>query len=586
VDGTTSTSKNAQDKSVVRAWLLAGAERWRKGADARNKMLDIKKAKATALQVKETRSVNRSEKIVGGSTNTGSNTSNNAAKSLDNKTSKKDSGGKGAGGSSNGAAGRGGGSGSGGSAGGSRNGAGGTGSGSRNSSGGGRGTNSGSGSGSGKGSGGAGGHKSNGAGGKGSDGPSGKQGPSGTSGKTGKDSTSRNGSSNAGKTPKTPRTETTATCGDGSGISMTKDKKPSRKTDDTPAGSGKPSPAGGAKDTGAKGTGRPGGAGGPGKTTAPAPAPAPGSGAAKPDLSKKNPDTKGGHKPSGKTTPDPKTTPKPKPAPAPVPAGKRIPTQATREAGYRDGTRVGKAVAHAEAYKDGVKDGFRDTKEAADRDKKRLDAAHAARKQQPNPPAVPPKPTAPPKPTSPPTDPRTKPKEQPVTAPASSADHHPTQTGPKQATPIPVKNIDANRLELGDGANRQHISRGELRNLKQYERRLETKNDTMTKISDATKGLAEHAVGQAQYATQLAEAAAGVVGGDKLVGALTRIQEAAAVQAAAASLINKRAVRAKDGCAAVLANVETRYGAMYQAVVDSPETAPAETSFYLGDHSG
>jgi hypothetical protein len=617
-DGTTSTSKNSQDKSVVRAWLLAGAERWRKGADARNKMLDIKKAKATALQVKETRSVNRSEKIVGGSTNTGSNTSNNAAKSLDNKTSKKDSGGKGGGGGSTGPAGRGGGSGSGGSAGGSRNGAGGQGSGSGK--GGGRGpdkggSNNGSGSGSGKGTGktdtgksgggGAGGHKSNGAGGgsgkPGSGGSSGTSGSSGTPGKPGKDTKSPNGSSNTGKTPKA---ETTATCGDGSGISMTKDNKPSRKTDNTPSGSGKPSPAGGGHNTGAKNTGGPGGAGtggagGSGKP--PAPPSAPGSGAAKPDLSKKNPDAKGGPKPSGKTTPDPKTTPKPKrvpPAPAPSGGGKPIPTQASREAGYRDGTRVGKAVAHAEAYKDGVKDGFRDTKEAAAEDKKRLDKAHQDRKNRPAPPTgktnIPPKPTVPPKPTTPPkpaTDPATPPTPKdiagtqtsapvpasPARTPASARKDTPVTTPTQTATPINATTVTATHVILG---NSQVCARGEIRNLKQYERRLDDKADAMNHLAELAKRILAAATARNERATSLLEQARTKEAGGNVIYALIRLQEMTAIQARQASELLKRATRAAESTAVLLANVKTRYGGIYQAVCESPLTTPAELNFY------
>lgn len=75
------TKKGGQDTRVMRAFALAAIERWKKGADARNKRLDIQKAIAQAHQVKESRTVNRSEKILGGSSNSGT----TSGKSMDSK---------------------------------------------------------------------------------------------------------------------------------------------------------------------------------------------------------------------------------------------------------------------------------------------------------------------------------------------------------------------------------------------------------------------------------------------------------------------------------------------------------------------
>ncbi|MFW3477462.1 hypothetical protein [Streptomyces microflavus] len=219
------------------------------------------------------------------------------------------------------------------------------------------------------------------------------------------------------------------------------------------------------------------------------------------------------------------------------------------------------AAALARAYRDGVKDGWADTLTAADHEKALLDDAHEDRKNSRD---------------------QTRESEQPVTtATASSADHHDTAPdGPLQ--PIQVTGIDAKHLHLGDGASRTSISRGEVRSLKQFERRLEDRLTTLQATADTTKQLQAHAEGQAQQAQNLLEQAKAVKGGDKLTTALSRLAEDAKKQAIEAEEIHKRAVRSADACGAVLANVTTRYSVMYQAVVDSPETVPAELAYYQG----
>ena len=95
--------------------------------------------------------------------------------------------------------------------------------------------------------------------------------------------------------------------------------------------------------------------------------------------------------------------------------------------------------------------------------------------------------------------------------------------------------------------------------------------------------LQAHADAQAANAQNLMEKARGVKGGNKLTGALTRLHDDAKTQAMEAGEIHKRAVRSADACAALLANVTTRYADMYKAVIDSPETAPAELAYYQGN---
>ena len=609
------TTGSGQEKSVVRAWMLAGAERWRKGADARNKMLDIKKAKATALQVKESRTVNRSEKIVGGGTSSATSGKTDAGKSSKTNNSgsagpkNRSGGGKGTGsGSGTGAGGRGGGSGSG-----RGNGSG---------TGGGRGGSKGSDTGTSKSP--KADHSKSGGGSKTPTSSSGGSGGGkGSSGKPGKDTTSHNGSSG-----KSPKPQTTSTCGDASGISMTKDKKPKPAKDtssDSTAAAPKvlkPSPT---KNTPQPGGGTAGPKGGTGAAGGAGGTAGPGAGTGKPVDMKKNPDLKGGTKnapkpdAAGRTdlTKKPKTDPNasPKTGKQQTTTGPTVRTQATREAGYRDGTRLGTAVAHASAYKDGVKDGYRDTSEAAAREKDRLDKAHQEHKQSTGPqPAPAPKPTVPPKPTTPPPtatpragpaaapkptkptttapDPRTalmkpnpKPKEAPVAAP-SSADHHPPKTkaaGNTQATTVPVDRVDATHLWLGNGAARQVISRGEVRTLKQYERTLAAKSDMMCRIAEGTKALEAHAEEQVKQVTGYLEQAKAVEGGANLIGILATLQDQANTQSLQAGEIHHRAVRAADNTTALLANVDTRYSGMYKAVVDSDETSPAEMRFYKGN---
>lgn len=225
----------------------------------------------------------------------------------------------------------------------------------------------------------------------------------------------------------------------------------------------------------------------------------------------------------------------------------RINTQDSRETGYRDGTRVAKVTSHVKAYRDGFNDGYTDTTEAAAHDKARLDQAHQDHKQTPE--------------------------EQQVPAPASSADHH-------QPQPIEVRGVTATHVLLGAGSDRDSMTRGEVRSLKRYERRMEAKSTALTRSAERTKGLKAHAEAQEQKATRILERAKGVKGGEKVVVAVTRFQESAKAQAGQAEESHKLAVRAAEACRAVLANVQTRYGGMYKAVVDSDETAPAELDFY------
>ncbi|WP_461712166.1 hypothetical protein [Streptomyces sp. DSM 41013] len=553
-DGNTGkTETGKQKQSVIRAWMLAGAERWKKGADARNKRLDIQKARATALQVKETRqvSVNRTDGFSGNGSGK-SNNSSGTGKSLNRKNSPANSGTKGPKNSSNTP----------------RNGAG-------NSPSSGRGNNT---------------------------GPVRK--PQDTR-------TDR---------PKTPHRDHTSS--DGKGRDRTPDKPKPARTDNgskkTPASDAKPkntsSGTGGTSNHGAKSGGQ-GPAGKPGKD-APTPDKASpknnssaGPGSAQKADSKDRPwkdpdrkprldkdpnavgapgrDTRDRNAP-GKTDdaskkPSPDTAAKKTPAPTDPknksintgpgkdPASRPNPTRSTdprtprprinlqssREAGYRDGTRVGKTTAHARAWRDGVRDGYRDTTAAADRETARLNKAHADRKNT--------------RTTEAPTMPQAQPGAESI---PPKPDHQP---GPQ---PVPVTSVDATHIHLGDSAARPSISRGEVRTLRSFQQRLTDKTERMTTVAEATRTLEQHAREQAKQVNELLEQARAVQGGDKVVAALTKLAEAAQVQETKAADIHRRAARSADACQAVHANTETRYGGIYQAVVDSPETSPAELAYY------
>ncbi|MEV5703467.1 hypothetical protein AB0L55_39070 [Streptomyces anthocyanicus] len=607
LDTTTSTTKDdrsSTQQGVVRAWLLAGAERWRKGADARNKALDVRKAQAQAH--KTTTSVNRTEKTTGTSASGGL---GGGGKGLGGKSNSGSSGSGSGGGRgpkghtsnrSNGA-GSGGRSGPGGkgSSGGSGGGAGtGGGSGTRNPSGkGDTGTSSGALRNQDKPR-----HSS------GKDAPTsgGRQRSNNTSSKGGNDSTpsshsSNNGAGGRGDRKKNQQPETTTTCGNGTGLDkQPKPKKPTDTPSTQPTTSTKP--VAGQQDPKAKNE------------------PAKG----KQDNTPAADTEKPGPKKPGTSKTD--TTDKPG---AGSGTGKPINLQSSRETGYRDGTRIATVQAHAAAYRDGVKDGYRDRKEDAGKEKNRLDKAHTDFKNRPDPgPAktpgnVPPKPAFPPKPTQPPTTPapKTDQAKQPtptgpttpadlkkksttVTGPDTSATNtakdkpstaatpKPTtapqeqpvttspQTSPAQATPIKVDAIDSTGLHLGDGAARAYITRGEVRTLKQFNRELWFKAATLHRIAEHTKVVAAEEHQEAATITTLLERAKAVRGGEKVAATLIRLQEKSAAQAQEATTLKQQAARSTDRTSALLANVDTRYGGLYKAVVDSPETVPAERDFY------
>jgi len=526
------SSGGRQETGVIRAWLLAGAERWRKGGDARLKRLDVWKARALARQIKVNRQI--SENRTGGFLGTGSGISGSGKSVNDKGLSTKNAPGGSLKGPKN-------------SLGTSPAGVHG-GEGTRDK---GRGNQPASNPGSpqktkdGKG-------KDHAARGLKGDG-NGKPGAQGPAGKPGKDATAQSstqsGKSDSGKKADTDRvTLGKAVASEAKG--RAKDRL-NHRLDDRRAN---PDPPIVSRHKGNKGS-TDDAAKGPGdkkvsltKTDRDEPAKKDNKG---PDGTPKKPgkpDTPktsdGAEAAKGTATKDKK----PELAKSKDASGKSWTTQPAREAGYRDGARAARVTAQAQAYRDGAKDGWNDINEAAKREKDRLNKAHTDRKKD-----------------------REKLKDKPVNA--TSADYH-------QPKPIEVTGIDAKEIHLGAGALKPRVSRGEVRNFVTFIARLEEKSQVMQKAAESTKGLQAEADTQADEVTHLLEDAKTVKGGDKLVAKLQQLADAARSQSSKAAEAHKRAVRAADACKALLANVKTRYEPIFKAVVNSPETRPAEMKFY------
>ncbi|NUH42895.1 hypothetical protein HUF15_40465 [Streptomyces samsunensis] len=361
-------------------------------------------------------------------------------------------------------------------------------------------------------------HKNNGAGGKGASGSSGSGGASGGSGKN-------TGSSDPGKgSGKGSKDSGAGASGGGSG---------------TPGAAGKEGKAG--KDGKAGGAGSSGSGGGSGS----------GSGA-------DGKDSKADH---GQDVVD-----------------LRTPLEKSRDTGHRDGGAIRNGVDHVKAYAKGAKDGWDDKKAENAKEHARLDKARDDhRKQQVGKDGQP-------KPAD------DKPEDKAKSAPTTAT------TGDGQAVvittdegddgvstdvkPLLVKEIDANTLTLGTDGARRSVSRKELRNFKQYERKLEAKETHLIKIAEACKQLEKAAEKEAEDCQKLLEQAKSVKGGEKVAEKLSKLVEAAKNQATEAAELHKQAKRAAEMCKVVRTNIDTRYAPLYKAVVDSDETKPAELRFY------
>ncbi|WP_055696508.1 hypothetical protein [Streptomyces silaceus] len=267
--------------------------------------------------------------------------------------------------------------------------------------------------------------------------------------------------------------------------------------------------------------------------------------------------------------------------------------QKSREIGHGDGGRARRVVDHVKAYADGARDGWRDEKDKNAREHDRLDKAHDEHKGKPSGRDKTPAKSGPIGRTRDDDQPTTKSDkpaakdtddlDRPFPIAAEDEDEEPMEDPfMSQPTPIQAKGVDASRITFpaSDAFTKTSISRGELRCFIQYEGRLEARIDGLAKVSEATKQLAAQAHEQADDCQKLAEEGKGVEGGDDLVAELATLAEKAKVQADEADEVHARAARAHDFAKAVLSNVQGRYRPLYQAVVDSKLTKPAEMRFY------
>ena len=238
------------------------------------------------------------------------------------------------------------------------------------------------------------------------------------------------------------------------------------------------------------------------------------------------------------------------------PGAQPTPLQKSRETGHGDGSAARRIADHVKAYVDGARDGWDDEKTKNAREHDRLDKAHD----------------------------KHKPNQTQTTKPAAAGVVIVTDEGDDGVTtdvkPLLVKEIDANTLTLGTDGARSTVSRRELRNFKQYERKLEAKETVLQKVADACKALEKEAEEEAKECQQLAEQAKSVEGGQKMIATLNKLAESAKNQATEAAELAKTAQRAAEMCKVVLTNIQTRYQPLYKAVVDSDETKPAELRFY------
>jgi hypothetical protein len=525
--GAGSDAAGARHKEgVFKTLIRAGATRWAKGGGTANKRLDLEKARASAHQVKEARTTTVM-KSPGLPTRNGSGGAGG--------------GGRNSGGNSGGNSGRN--STGNGSTGTGRGGSGGTtGGGGRGSSG----SNGNSGSGSGRGT------SGNGGGGsskdtspkaakdtspKGKDGSSGNAGSGGKTGEDGKAGASGNGGGSTSG----------GSSGGNSGSSKDKADKGKGTKADLNKGGGSGQGSGGSSGSGGGSgkNGSSGSGGGSGKSGGSGSS----GGSGKNGGSGKSGNGAAGHSSNG--------------------TDNRTPLQRSREVGHGDGSAVRNVVDHVQAYAKGAKDGYQDKKEENGKEHTRLDKAHTAHKAKQQDPK------------------KDDPKQQGTTVTGPSGQTiviAPPDEGDDGVStdvkPLLVKEIDANTLTLGTQGARGSVSRKELRNFKQYQRKLEAKENHLIKVADACKSLEAAAEDESKDCQKLAEQAKAVKGGEKLAAKLTKLADHAKAQATEAAELHKRAQRAAEMCKVVLTNIGTRYAPLYKAVVDSDETKPAELRFY------
>nr|BFD92240.1 hypothetical protein KitaXyl93_36000 [Kitasatospora sp. Xyl93] len=170
-------------------------------------------------------------------------------------------------------------------------------------------------------------------------------------------------------------------------------------------------------------------------------------------------------------------------------------------------------------------------------------------------------------------------------APAPARSNVPPQTAPggrPSAEPVTVREVTPHAVDF----NGIRLSRGEVRTLFQFEKRMEAKVSVLARVAEDSKTAREHAVAHALRAQQLAEEAKTVRGGVALVNKLRRLAEQAQKLRVDAELAERHAKRGAEAVKALASNARTRHGGIYRAVQDSPLTTPAERQFYRDQQGG
>ena len=199
-----------------------------------------------------------------------------------------------------------------------------------------------------------------------------------------------------------------------------------------------------------------------------------------------------------------------------------------------------------------------------------------------------PSPVAPVQPARPAPQPTKAPEPKPVQQVPPKPEQPPVKKEDKVTTapektdvqPVEVKGASAWGVQLGNGAARSSLSRGEVRTMKQLERYLESCVADMQKAAELARVIAERAQEDARKARELAEKTRTVKGGERLLPKLERLADQADTRAKKAQESQKGYLTAADRGKALLSNLKHRDGLIYEAVLNSPETKPAEMDFY------
>ncbi|MFF4384451.1 hypothetical protein [Kitasatospora sp. NPDC001547] len=182
-----------------------------------------------------------------------------------------------------------------------------------------------------------------------------------------------------------------------------------------------------------------------------------------------------------------------------------------------------------------------------------------------------------PAPNTPPDGPAT-PRRSHETMPATSTTNGATPASKIKVTPSTVRfTADGEERELG---------RTEIRTLKGFENTLRKRGADLAKIAEESKSAVTVATQHALAAQRLHERAKAVKGGESLIWQLEALADHCRELCKAAEQTERHATNGAEAAAALVVNADTRHGAIYQAVVDSKLTIPAEKEFYKDQQGG